>query len=46
MFEDRYDIASKLLIAAFILMTLYLMMHPGVAGTTLNGPNTTVSGTV
>jgi hypothetical protein len=42
MFENRYDIASKLLIAAFILMALYSMMHTGAAHTTLMGNNSTV----
>jgi hypothetical protein len=31
MFENRYDIAYKLVIAAFILMALYSMLHPAAA---------------
>jgi len=42
MFENRYDIAYKLLIAAFLLMALYSMMHPGLGLPFLGGNNTTV----
>lgn len=31
MFENMYDIAYKLLFAAFILLALYSMMHTGGA---------------
>jgi hypothetical protein len=31
MFENRYDVAYKLLIAAFILVALYSMLHPAAA---------------
>lgn len=46
MFENRYDIAYKLLIVAFILLALYSMMHTGTAITTtpIKGNNTTFPG--
>jgi hypothetical protein len=31
MFENRYDIVYKLMVAVFILMALYSMLHPAAA---------------
>jgi len=35
-FENRYDIAYKLLITVFILMALYSMLHPAACGSPVN----------
>ncbi len=36
MFENKYDIAYKLLIAVFILMALYSMMDPAAGFVGIN----------
>ncbi len=32
MFENKYDVAYKVMIAAFIFMALYSMLYPAAAG--------------
>jgi hypothetical protein len=40
MFENKYDIAYKFLIAAFILIALYSMLHPATAEYWVTAPGT------